>query len=110
MNEPDDDEPEEDIDIDNYSDGGLNDGNLKHEGGGRPDLLNFNQVEKDSSIQQIKTHEDDDKFLSSGSKASVVEEVADVARSSGGVSPPRENSSRMFQEDQRGLQTALVKD
>lgn len=68
------DEPEEDIESDNYSDGGLNT-NLNDDDQGVNNLLNFNQVEKDSSIQQIKTHEDDDKFLSSGSKGSEIEEV-----------------------------------
>jgi len=38
----------ENLDIDNYSDGGIN-SNINDEPS-RTDLLNFNQVEKDSSI------------------------------------------------------------
>ena len=99
------DEPEEDID--NYSDGGLNT-NLNDDGS-RPDLLNFNQVEKDSSIQQIKTHEDSDKLISSGSKGSDIEEVDDSGRNGGGVSPPKASSSRLSREDRLGLQASSVK-
>lgn len=101
-------EPDEDLDIDNYSDGGIAD--LNEEDQGRPNLLNFNQVEKDSSIQQIKTHEDDEKFLSSGSKGSVIEEVENAARSSEGASPPGGKSSRISRDEQLGLQAALAKD
>ena len=103
------DEPEEDLDLDNYSDGGLKT-NLNDDERRHPNLLNFNQVEKDSSIQQIKTHEDDDKFLSSGSKGSDIEEVADTGRSGVGMSPPNGSSSRLSREDRRGVQNAVVKD
>ena len=64
------DEQEEDLDHGNYSDGGLQAADPTVAAPRGRDLLNFNQVDKDSSIQQIKTHEEDDKFISSGSKGS----------------------------------------
>jgi len=104
------DEPEEDLDDDNYSDGGLQAADPNAALPRRPDLLNFNQVEKDSSIQQIKTHEDDDKFISSGSKGSVGDGAGNLAGPLGGVSPPEESGSRISGEGHLGLRTAPVRD
>ena len=78
----------------NYSDGGIN-SNINDEPS-RTDLLNFNQVEKDSSIQQIKTHEDDDdKYLSSGSKASDIEEEDNMQRIRAGEKSGKAISSKL---------------
>ena len=104
------DEPEEDLDDGNYSDGGLEAADPSAALPRRPDLLNFNQVEKDSSIQQIKTHEDDDKFISSGSKGSVGGGARNLAGPLGGRSPPEESGSRISGEGHLGLRTAPVRD
>ena len=104
------DEQEEDLDHGNYSDGGLQAADPTVAAPRGRDLLNFNQVEKDSSIQQIKTHEDDDKFISSGSKGSAAEGARNLAGALGGMSPPDESGSRISGEGRLRLQTAPVKD